>query len=893
MGLFKKGLAIGGLLLAQLVSAQQDLVWFLGPNGVKLQFDGSTANPDVSNNGAPFQVNESISVVSDCDGEVVFYSDGIKVYDGNNQQMPNGGGLLGSQENLANTDAGGSSMNGAIIVSDPASSNKYYVFTVGEVTTQQNNGWRYTEVDMGLQGNAGAQPNGDVTSNKNILVKQGLVTEGMAVTSNACGDSIWVVTHSFNGDTMFALPITAAGGIGSVVSTVIGPDFGVSMASRVNRRGSMDFSPDGSTLAMAYLSPVGGHLMDFDFASGQFSNHRVIADLSQGCHSVEFSFDGEKVFFGRGAFNNIARYNIVTSDYSIVGALATYAGDLERAPNGKIYASRFNGNTIAVIDNPDAADGDDLGYDASAITLSGNTALGLPQMHVKPGNKILTTDITVPFDLTEVCDKGGALDLTAEPNCGTWAGGFFISSAGVFDPSALSAGSYQVSYNLGECYNNDTVEFVVDECCPPLQVRDSVLCEGSDAFNVGMLLDTGLGSWSMTSVPNGSGGLATFVDSVFDASNYLANTTFVTDGEYELTYTFWNAPLPECPDSAVAIIEVDSFPRAIFGLQNASLNEVCGTELDVNAITGLQYDWSGALSDGQNNQTLNADGTYLLTVNSPGENCFTTDSIQVVFDQAPIAGVDVRDTIVCGAGSINVGVNQSGLTNSWSGPNTGTGDSLTITSAGQYTVRILSGANGFCPTLDTIDVQLAPPFEVDFTGVSRDTAFCKFLTALELRAPGGFAEYIWSGPVSDVSGNDDSVAFVRDFNDGDQIIVEVRDAFGCNGFDTVTVSNFCVIPDPNLPNIIVPNGTVNTTLIPLDYPDGTQSIYNALFPKSEFKVLNRWGLEMYTDNDYPNWDGRNKQGLECADGVYYWVLNVTDVNGDQKILNGFVHLVNQ
>lgn len=893
MGFLKKRLAIGVLLLSQFVSAQQDLVWFLGPNGVRLQFDGSASDPDISNNGAPFQVNESISVVSDCEGEVVFYSDGIKVYDRNNQQMPNGGDVLGSQEDLTNTDAGGSSMNGAIIVSDPGVPDKYYLFTVGEVTTLQNNGWRYSEIDMTLQGNPGAEANGDVTVTKNVFVKQGLVTEGMAVTSNTCGDSIWVVTHSFNGDTMFALPITASGGIGSVVSTVIGPDFGTSLANRVGRRGSMDFSPDGSKLALAYLSPIGGHLLDFDFATGQFSNHEPIAALSQGAHGVEFSFDGEKVFFGRGAFNNVARYNILSSDYSIIGTLASYAGDLERAPDGNIYVSRFQGNSLAVIANPNAADGDDVGFNANAVTLPGAVALGLPQMHVKPGNKILNTNITVPFDLTELCDKGGSLNLTAEPNCGAWEGGAYISNVGVFDPSGLSVGTYQVSYNGGECYNNDTIDFRVDICCPPLQVRDSVLCEGADAFNVGMLLDTGLGSWAMTSIPNGNGSPATFIDSVFDPSNYIANTTYVTDGEYALTYTFWNAPLPECPDSVVAIIEIDSFPRAIFGAQNATLNEVCGTELSVSAIAGLQYDWSNSLPNGQANQTLIADGTYLLTVNSPGENCFTTDSIQVVFDQAPIAGVDVRDTIVCGEGEITVGVNQSGLNNTWSGATSGIGDSLTITNQGQYTVRILSAPDGFCPTFDTVNVQLAPPFDVDFNGVARDTSFCKFLTALELRAPGGFAEYIWTGPVSDVSGIDDSTAFVREFNDGYQVVLEVRDAFGCNGFDTVTVSNFCVIPDPNLPNIIVPNGTVNTTLIPLDYPDGTQNIYNSLFPQSDFKVLNRWGLEMYSDNDYPNWDGRNKQGLECADGVYYWVLNVTDVNGDKKILNGFVHLVNQ
>lgn len=896
MGVSKGGLASILMLLTISVFAQQDLVWLIGNGGDALIFDGSTNDPIVDVNGAPFKVYEAMSVVSDCEGNVVFYSDGVKVYDRNNTQMPNGGGLLGSQDNNANPAAGGSSMNGSIIVGDPGSADKYFIFSVGEITSAQNNGWRYTEVDMSLQGNPGAETNGDVTANKNVLVKQGLVTEGMAVVGNECGDSLWVVTHSFNGDTLFALPITAAGGIGTPVSSIVGPNFGSggTAGNRDNRRGSMDFSPDGSKLAMAFLGGLGGHLFDFDFASGIFSNHFAIAQLSQGCHSVEFSFDSEKVFFGRGPFNNIGRYNITTTDYSIIGSTGGYVGDLERAPNGKIYIGKDNGSSLAVINSPDAADGVSVDFVNNALAVPGGVDLGLPQMYLKPGNKLISTDIDVPYNLTQVCDKGGSLNLTAEPSCGIWDGGAYISSTGVFDPSGLATpGTYEVSYNRGECYNNDTIDFVVEDCCPPLQVRDSVLCEGESAFSMQTMVDTGIGTWSLTSAPTGTGSAATFANDIFDASNYVANSNMVTDGNYELTYTYWNAPLAECPDSVVATIVVDSFPRDIFLGANNQLIEECGTEYTFNAKSGLTYNWAAPISSATNPQVVNADGTYLLSVNSPGENCVTTDSIEIVFDQFPTAGIDIEDTTVCGAGETTVGVNQTGLDYTWTGTGSFTpnNDSVTVSSVGTYYVEIKSSANGFCSTYDSVSIQLAPPINAEFDNIGDTLIMCPIVQDSVITVSGEYASYTWIGPGSSYNG-EDSARIIMDYNDGEKLSLTILDQFGCEGSDELQLVRFCEIKDPNLPNIIIPNGNNgNTVFVPIDYPPGDEAIYNAFFPTSKMTIVNRWGLEMFVDKDYPNWNGNNKQGLECPAGVYFWVLELVDANGQEKVTNGFVQLL--
>ncbi len=885
------GLAFA-MFLSLAVGAQQDLVWYFGTDGSGVTFDGSTSDP-VSNIGSSddYEIIEAISVVSDCEGEMLFYSDGLKIHDASHRQMPNGGGLLGSQE-TALAD-GGSSLNGVVIASDPGSSTRYYVFTVGEITTADNNGWRYSIVDLSLPGNGtAADPLGDVVSGqKNILVKGGLVAEGMAVTGNDCGDSLWVVTHSFTQDSLLALPITAAGGLGSIVATEIGPGFN---GGRDEKRGSMDFSPDGTKLAIAFMSPIGGHIFDFDFATGTFSNHVAVPDVTNGAHGVEFSFDSRKVYFGRGPFLDIKHYNIdigITTDAGNAGA---YTGDLERAPNGKIYFGKRGGgdiNYLGVINNPDAVDGPSSGFDSRGLNIGEPVDLGLPQMYLKPGNKLITAEISVPYDLTTVCDKGGILDLTATPACGTWEGGAYVDANGSFDPFGLSTpGVYEVRYNRGVCYINDTVDFTVEDCCPPLEVRDSILCEGEDAFNVGMLVDTGIGIWSLTSAPSGTGSEATLADSVFNASNYVKDVTMVTDGNYQLTYTYWNAPLSECPDSAVSIIEVDSFPRDIFMGANAALIEECGTDYTFTAKSGLEYNWAAPISATTNPQVVTEDGTYELTVNSPGENCLTTDEIEIAFDQYPTAGIDVADTIVCGAGEIKVGVNQSGLDYTWTGGGVPDEDSLLISSAGTYHVEIKSGPDGFCPTFDEVTVELAPPFEVIFIGLGERDTLCPVLDSLVIRTANvEDATFDWS--MGDNFESADSSRLIFGFNDGDVVALEITDRFGCSGDTSITLNAFCDIEDPVIPNIITPDGTTNTTFVPISYPPGTEGIYNALFPKSDLVVYDRWGLKMFEDSDYPDWRGENLKGNPVPSGVYFWTLDIEDTNGKTSKMNGFVHVV--
>ena len=89
-----------------------------------------------------------------------------------------------------------------------------------------------------------------------------------------------------------------------------------------------------------------------------------------------------------------------------------------------------------------------------------------------------------------------------------------------------------------------------------------------------------------------------------------------------------------------------------------------------------------------------------------------------------------------------------------------------------------------------------------------------------------------------------------------------------------------------MPNAFSPNGNdINETYGPRGkyFEDKTFS----------FQVFNRWGELMFeTNNFYEQWDGNKmKDSSECPFGVYAWVIEVSDLQGNQEVFKGYVTLV--
>ena len=91
--------------------------WYFGENA-GLSFNNSEV---VSLYDSEMNQNEGCSSISDSNGSLLFYTDGVSVWNRNHVIMNNGFGLFG---HLSSTQS-------ALIVQKPLSDNLYYIFTQG------------------------------------------------------------------------------------------------------------------------------------------------------------------------------------------------------------------------------------------------------------------------------------------------------------------------------------------------------------------------------------------------------------------------------------------------------------------------------------------------------------------------------------------------------------------------------------------------------------------------------------------------------------------------------------------------------------------------------------------------------------------------------------------
>lgn len=338
------------------------------------------------NNGAPVFLSdgqldtvEGCATIGDSNGQLLFYTNGERVWDRNHQIMPNGIGLLG---NFSTTQS-------AVIVPNPADPSKYYIFTCTD--KDHNDGVRYSEVDMNLNGGMG-----DVTTTKNILLLDP-TCEKLTAVKNQAGDGYWVMAHEFGNSNFHAYSVTSSGvNTNSVVSSLgyFNP------GTFVGKSGSLKFSPDGTKLVNATVS-LGAppslstvEIFDFNGATGQLSNLRTVSGRIAN-YGVEFSPSGNLLYVTTGDFwsTQLAVYDLTATNIPPTevilnnfppGGFPSY-GTLQLGPDNKIYVAVDYGfpitnHTIGVINNPEVY-GLGCNYQVEGVNLGSVAScyLGLPQ----------------------------------------------------------------------------------------------------------------------------------------------------------------------------------------------------------------------------------------------------------------------------------------------------------------------------------------------------------------------------------------------------------------------------------------------------------------------------------------------------------------------------------
>jgi len=413
------------------LSAQnQNNFWAYG-FGAGIDFNSTP--PSFVGGIAMYSSEGAASIANSNTGELLFYTNGVTVWDASNNPMPNGDGLLGGTPELL------SSTTAAIICEKPGSEGDYYIFTIDEQSS--NNGVRFSVVDMELNGGMGDI----VAGQKNIPV---LTTnsEKMCVAPNAQGTGFWLITHN-GSDTYYAFSITSAGVSSTPVTSLIGP-------YQVNGAGFMKISPQLDRIAVTNLFFQNAEVFDFNRSTGVISNPVVIdspfVGAAGGPYGIEFSCSGDFLYVSDGSsvkqFNLTAgsESDIIASAYSVTSNSFSCYG-LQLGPDRKIYIS--NG-ALDVIENPDVA-GAGCGYSANAIAnQTSGGGWGLPQWNFRVGDDPLVCE-ACQINLSITSSTTGCGNQTEYTITANGAGPFTfeIPALGLSNTTGtfvLGSGNYQV-----------------------------------------------------------------------------------------------------------------------------------------------------------------------------------------------------------------------------------------------------------------------------------------------------------------------------------------------------------------------------------------------------------------------------------------------------------------
>lgn len=361
---------LGSCCLCSAVLAQkQTTAWYFGEKaglyfstGIPLPATGSSMNTE-----------EGTSSICDKDGNLLFYSNGVYIWNRNHELMDNGLNLSGSA----------SSTQSSIAIPHPGADSLYYIFVVDNHNGPK--GISYSLVN--IYANNGL---GKVISKNNPLV---LGTSEKITAIHHCNNKdVWLLVRLWNSDRYYSFIIDKNGlNVDPVISftpnNLNGHVWGT--------LGSMKISPNSRRVAAAHGWSINYiEIGDFDRASGEVRNvNRLIVsppgynEFETGPYGIEFSPDSRFLYVYAGYLGrsfiyqfdvSLASLSEIQNSKQLIATIdKPYAGSLQLAPDQKIYATNANDSSLSIIHTPNNA-APACNFEYGGIKLNAKSVLGLP-----------------------------------------------------------------------------------------------------------------------------------------------------------------------------------------------------------------------------------------------------------------------------------------------------------------------------------------------------------------------------------------------------------------------------------------------------------------------------------------------------------------------------------
>ncbi|MEM9858401.1 MAG: gliding motility-associated C-terminal domain-containing protein [Bacteroidota bacterium] len=546
---------------------QLGFVWYFG-NRAGIDFNPLTFNdpvvnipindPTIYNGGNQMITPEGCAIYCDPNGQPLFYSDGVDVYDRQGTLLTPIDKLEGSNDATQST----------LIVPFEGDETLYYIFTTREVYNTSNTYDLYYAV-FDLKLNNGF---GELVRNQDNEISTLLCT---GITERITGSENWIIVHEFGNNNFKAFPIQGDGIGNAVVSNV-----GSIHSTDREAQGYMILN-DQNQIAVAYSVGTNENfveLFDFDETNGAVTEFLTLdfndpdrlggpPAVNGQVYGVEFSGDGSNLFAtingtsgsqvylwhldsanGGAADPTYIRDSVELVDISALPNVPL--GAIELGPDGQLYIAMQGEQQVATINAPNTVFGQPVPVaNTFGLAPGTNSNLGLPNFIQNP----FGSEQNARIDVEDGCSRDeftftveDALDETLE----RYQINIFDGNDILVQSETLTQDDPSVTYNFSEP-GNYRLEFTILIQCPDYEGVPFSDVTTNQSFNVNPLPEVTLVSTSSPSSCIGNDGSAEvrfetvgeLSYSVSGRVSYPATTIFsdgvsnitipgLTDGEY-------------------------------------------------------------------------------------------------------------------------------------------------------------------------------------------------------------------------------------------------------------------------------------------------------------------------------------------------------------------------
>ncbi|HEY1047903.1 MAG TPA: T9SS type A sorting domain-containing protein [Bacteroidia bacterium] len=312
------------------------LKWYF-PKNAGLDFSGDTVK---FLNGSQIGPSESSSIICDSTGNILFYTDGIKLWNKYNAIVKNSNNIGFGLSNVTNT-----SRQGAILLKHPE--NDSLVFLFCSDYQGRSGGLTYSIINTHAN-----KDSAEVIAKKIKLTNE--INEPITAVNHQNGRDIWIVCHGFKNDYLQAFLLTKYGVTKCPVSTQIGTlhtgQFGDGGSAQVG----MKFSPNGKYIVTEQRAQWRNEVFRFNQENGLFYD-TVYSKEVDLCAFTSFSPNNKLLYF--------VYYDTGLVQFDIEQNKRTYLykpnllpnqllREIQLGPDGKIYGVIYQGRDILVINKP-------------------------------------------------------------------------------------------------------------------------------------------------------------------------------------------------------------------------------------------------------------------------------------------------------------------------------------------------------------------------------------------------------------------------------------------------------------------------------------------------------------------------------------------------------------